>query len=540
MNKSLTNFTKFLIIAFHYSLFTIYYSFLLSGCSSPPTLKITPYQTEILTQPRQSTHISVGLTNGVSSFQVSSTKSFTILNTNGDEITTVPSPEVWTFEHVVSPDAQGPRDVWQLQLAAYKTKESADRGAETVQKVIPSDIPIHIEPIGDWYKIRVGMYPTRENAVELQKDLVEQDQYIDCFPVKVTLPATEHGHIRIRTPEGESLGFLWVGPLRVIADDDFLKFNDDPYRGEFQVGINEKGQLYLANQVTITEYLQGVLPAEMNANWHLEALKAQAVVARTYLINQLEMHLKDGFNVCNTTHCQVYQGMKGETENSNRAVQETEGEILIYEGKPIKAVYSACCGGFTEAAENVWESNGSTHYLNDHVDSDRHQSRPSGEHAWRRWIHSTPTAFCNNHITRQKDIFRWQTSRTVAEIDQSINAIAPIGTVREIIPRERGDSGRLKRITVVGTKDVIDIEGELRIRRALGNLRSSAFVVTGVERDGHPISFEFTGAGYGHGVGMCQLGAVGMAERGYHYRRILKHYYQGCRVISLLKAKLPS
>lgn len=516
------------------SLCAVTFLILLAGCARTPTIKMTPYQSQILTDVPQNPEISVGLVPAATRLAVSPSQALRIVDEQTGEQIVTSSAETWIFEHVLPAGAQGAREVWQLQLAAYQTPETAESGVDQVRQILPVGTPVHIVPDGKWYKIRVGEFDTRQAVIALKADIDQHGQFTDSFPIPITLPATDQGHIRLRNQEGESLGFLWEGPLTIQAVSGHLTHEDRSYRGELIVGVNQLGTMYLANRVTVTAYLQGVLPAEMHPSWASEALKAQAVVARTYLINQLEAHLKEGFNVCNSTHCQVYQGLMGETERSNQAVLDTQGEILVFANQPIKAVYSSCCGGYSERIENVWDTPTAYDYLKSQFDSDRRQFHPYREPHWQRWIKSTPDVFCRNSITaKNNSVFRWEVTKTQAELTASVKPYANVGTVTRIVPQERGQSGRLMRITVEGTAGQAEIAPELNIRRALGGLRSSAFVV---KKRGD--QFIFRGAGYGHGVGMCQVGAVGMAERGYNYREILGHYYHHCHLYSIYQANI--
>lgn len=331
-------------------------------------------------------------------------------------------------------------------------------------------------------------------------------------------------------------GFFWAGQV------------DREYRGKMEVGISQGKALSLINIVNLEEYLYGVLPAEMPSDWPLEALKAQAVVARNQAMAKLGRHKEDGFDLCDDVHCQVYAGVSRETQTARKAVDSTRGEVLVYKGKVIDAVYHSSCGGHTQ--DNIWIG-GDIPYLRGRPDViGKKPCRPLSPVELRTWIKERPAVLCNNIYSNPAN-FRWARSYTRDELERLVNralTLYPIGHTQgtgqigeliSIIPVERERSGHLSSLKLIGKKGTFIIEGELNIRRALGGLRSSAFKVeTKYSRsDDHkgkiPTKFTFYGAGFGHGVGMCQAGAAGLALEGYSYREILKHYFSGVTIKDL-------
>lgn len=253
----------------------------------------------------------------------------------------------------------------------------------------------------------------------------------------------------------------------------------------------------------------------------------------------------DLFDVCADDHCQRYQGISRQTTDAvARAIEATYGEVLEYDGELCDARFSKCCGGVFEQFETCWEP---VHkpYLSARADCPDENAFPdlTVEENAREWILSAPEAFCNTDDSRTisevlngydkettPDFYRWTVEYTADELSAIARDRSGIdfGTITEITPLERGTSGRISRLRIAGTKRTMEIGKELEIRRTLSrsHLYSSAFVVE--KTDG---GFRFRGAGWGHGVGLCQIGAAVMAAKGYGYRQILAHYYPGSQII---------
>ena len=313
--------------------------------------------------------------------------------------------------------------------------------------------------------------------------------------------------------------------------------------------VDNFGQLTVINRVTLDDYLKGVVPFEMNGNFPLEALKAQAVAARTQVLYSMgSRHADDPFDICDDTHCQVYGGLKNETENSNLAVMETSGLVLTYNDNLCNTVYSSSCGGHTENSENTWQGD-PIPYLRGVLDIHRGRSYTnqidlSNENNLRRWLTTNPKVFCNTVTTEvpstlnySKKNFRWELSRSAEQIGQTVRSVTGKnpGTVLDIIPLKRGVSGRLMEIEVSGTVQNVRVSKELQIRRALANppLLSACLSIDKRRTPQGNYEFTFTGAGSGHGVGMCQVGAAMMAVQGRPFQDILTHYYTDVTITQL-------
>ena len=334
--------------------------------------------------------------------------------------------------------------------------------------------------------------------------------------------------------------------------------------------IVEEGGITAINIVSLEDYLRSVISSEMSATSSGELLKAHAVISRSWLLAQINKTKKIAgeyktsfespaeiirwydredharFDVCADDHCQRYQGItRQSTLLVQQAVNETRGEVLLYDGAICDARFSKCCGGMMETFENVWEPvphpylQGKADYMGDAPPPDL-----TVEENADAWIRSSPPAFCNTQdadVLRQvlndydretADFYRWKVVYAQEELSRLIRQRSGIdyGEIIDLQPLQRGTSGRIIRLRIVGTKRVMTIGKELEIRRTLSpsHLYSSAFVVDKEhEVNGIPQLFTLTGAGWGHGVGLCQIGAAIMASKGYNYRDILSHYYPG-------------
>ena len=255
------------------------------------------------------------------------------------------------------------------------------------------------------------------------------------------------------------------------------------------------------------------------------------------------------FDVCADDHCQRYQGItKASNPTVTAAVKATRGELLMYGNQICDARFSKCCGGVTEEFEYCWE-NKHYPYLEAICDTKENNPKPdlTQEKEAEHWIRTTPPAFChtndpqilsqilNNFDQETTQFYRWKVRYSQEELAKLIQekTKTDYGNIMDLIPVERGKSGRISKLKIVGDKKALIIGKELEIRRVLSNthLFSSAFIVDKEDiKDGIPQSFLLTGAGWGHGVGLCQIGAAVMGEKGYTYNEILIHYYQGADI----------
>ena len=349
------------------------------------------------------------------------------------------------------------------------------------------------------------------------------------------------------------------------------------FSGTLKLVVDEE-KIIAINILPVEEYLTSVISSEMNANSSMELLKAHAVVSRSWLFAQIEKRKalsgKDEgffsftktkeeyirwydredhtiFDVCADDHCQRYQGItKATNATVAEAVKATRGRLLMYDKKICDARYSKCCGGATEEFENCWE-NIHYPYLSSIRDTDKEENLPlpdlTKEEEAERWIRKAPKSFCdthdkkilsqilNNYDQETTDFYRWKVRYTQTELAELIrtNTKSDYGDIIDLIPVQRGPSGRICKLKIVGTLKTFTIGKEMEIRRVLSDshLFSSAFVVDkGEVKEGIPQNFILSGAGWGHGVGLCQIGAAVMGEKGYSYEEILLHYYKGAEI----------
>ncbi|OIP83283.1 MAG: amidase [Porphyromonadaceae bacterium CG2_30_38_12] len=345
--------------------------------------------------------------------------------------------------------------------------------------------------------------------------------------------------------------------------------------GELKI-IVEGNQITAINCVRVEDYLTSVISSEMSANASEELLKAHAVISRSWLLfpmqeqkvkpkvksqntddSQLpttnhiikwyERDTHVNFDVCADDHCQRYQGItRATTAAVVQAIEATRGEVLMYENEICDARFSKSCGGVTETFENCWAPENFP-YLSKIIDN---LSAPEGyeldltiETNAESWIRYSPEAFCNttdakilsqvlnNYDQETTDFYRWKVTYTQAEISELLVRKSGIdfGKIVDLIPLKRGESARIVKLKIVGTKQTIIVGKELEIRKWLSesHLYSSAFVMDKLDIENSiPQQFCLTGAGWGHGVGLCQIGAAVMGEKGYKYNEILLHYFK--------------
>lgn len=299
------------------------------------------------------------------------------------------------------------------------------------------------------------------------------------------------------------------------------------YWGRIFVTIGHDGSLVVVNAVPEDKLLAGIVPAEMFADAPLAALEAQAVAARTDLLDKVtRRNSVDPFLLCSTQACQVYAGAGHETARATKAVENTRGIVMLRNGGGlVDARYSSSCGGHGENNDVIWGGSPDPS-LRGGFDVTKSQSPGIGDVA--AFLKAgSGDAWCARG-TRGKEHLRWTKRIDAAEMTKLVAAKYPqVGNVLEIVPMERGVSGRLKRAKIRGSNGSAIIETDLAIRRLFGGLKSSLFVVAVEGPQASPRAFVFQGAGFGHGVGMCQVGASAMAEAGKAYKEILLHYYRG-------------
>jgi stage II sporulation protein D len=304
---------------------------------------------------------------------------------------------------------------------------------------------------------------------------------------------------------------------------------DRTYAGRFYIAVDAAGKLAVANLLPAEKLLAGLVPAEMYSSAPLEALKAQAVAARNELLSKIgRRHLADPFLICGHQHCQVYKGVKAEKSRATLAVKETRGRLLFHGDRLADCRYHSNSGGHTEDSEEAWEG----------VESEELRGRWDLRHeppaldltteAGAASFFSRPPRSWAAESGKAGATLRWTVRYTPDKLDALVKE-QRVGQVTALVPLHRGRSGRINHLEIQGSRKTVKVKGELVIRRLLGGLKSSAFVVT-PPGDDPKGEWVLTGGGFGHGVGMDQNGAMGMAEHGRSFVDILEHYYRDVSV----------
>jgi stage II sporulation protein D len=442
--------------------------------------------------------------------------------------------------------------------------------------------------------IRVGLVNTvREVRFVLSGSFTDGDG----LPVKegAYRASSENGAVKVqgerevRAPaikliptDYESCRFTVHG-VKIGLNFHWEREESQQFQGELIIEPKGEG-LVIINQLPLESYLVSVISSEMSASCPAELLRAHAIVSRSWLLAQLvrergaETHSQSrsvapigdqheivrwydrqshrDYDVCADDHCQRYQGIsKAFSRAAFDAVSDTSGKVLMYGEEICDARYSKSCGGMTEAYSAVWDDQ-DVPYLKPIYDGPGtevpgHRLPLSVEVNAEDWIASTPVAYCGVPIPEllarvlpgfdqeTSDFYRWHVDYTQAEISEILleRLGVDFGQVHSLVALERGESGRIIKLRIVGEKRTLVIGKELEIRRALSrsHLYSSAFVVraTREQQSEFPERFSLIGAGWGHGVGLCQIGAAVMADRGHDHEEILSHYFTGARISGL-------
>ncbi len=311
------------------------------------------------------------------------------------------------------------------------------------------------------------------------------------------------------------------------------------YWGQIYITLDRRGTLAVVNAVPGENLLAGLVPAEIFPTAPAGALKAQAIAARGELLAKIGIkHIADPYFLCSTQHCQVYAGAGHEHPRTTAAVKATKGMVLQKKanGRLVDTVYSASCGGHTEHNDQAWPTKPDPSLRGRLDGSGRDPAfapfrRGINDANIERWLSSRPPAWCTRS-RYNKDKYRWTAKISATRINKMVKSLG-VGPVKRIRVVARGISGRATLVEIIGARARKEVRGELKIRRLFGGLRSSMFTVRGLPAGGSPAEFVFRGGGWGHGVGMCQTGAIGMSKAGKTFREILYHYYSGSEVKAL-------
>ena len=379
-------------------------------------------------------------------------------------------------------------------------------------------------------KVRVGLYygTSSKASVTLNADGVINfsEDFAPYYSIRAEYNS-ENGGMSVYNSENILLAeFFRDEPCLFSSDCGWFKLEGQSYRGTIEITATSSG-LRVVNILSVDDYICGVLPNEIYPSWGEEALKAAAVVARSFTVEKIysSNHRNDGFDICTTTHCQVYRGMGTEKETTNRAVSDTAGEVIKYGNTVVSAVYSSNSGGYTEGSENVWYSS-APYYV------------------------SKPDPYTEPNV--------WTVTYTSEEIENKLNRIGKtIGKVRNVRIDETAASGRVTKLTIEGSDGIYTLTKDgirsfFELKSTLFTVSSNGDVVksfiaaiiemeNSVENGAFKIPqlagsadvFTFNGKGYGHGVGMSQWGCKNMADMGFNYRDIIAFYFEGTKVTEI-------
>lgn len=406
---------------------------------------------------------------------------------------------------------------------------------------------------------------------------IEGEQRFDCSEKGILWNGQEYTSL-LFTPSEEAIASFLLKDVTIGIGFHWQREEEQRFRGALRL-IRKGEEIQVVNLVRVEEYLRSVISSEMSATSSTELLKAHAVISRSWLLaqiakrNQIEAthtpYCPDtentneiirwydreehrDYDVCADDHCQRYQGItRASTATVDEAVNSTYGEVLCYDGEIADARFSKCCGGATEAFESCWEP---VH----HSYLTAIRDNPTGylpdlrcEDQARAWILSEPESFCNtgdatilsqvlNGYDREtKQFYRWTVRYGQEELSELVRRRSGIdfGMITDLQPVERGVSGRIVRLHIVGTRRSLTVGKELEIRRWLSesHLYSSAFIIEREMGENGECYFILHGAGWGHGVGLCQIGAAVMGAKGYDYEKILLHYFRGAEISRLYR-----
>ncbi|WP_432357265.1 SpoIID/LytB domain-containing protein [Sporosarcina sp. UB5] len=430
---------------------------------------------------------------------------------------------------------------FRLQVAFTTNQTYVD---DWLRRAHAEGYPTYVEDYSGGWRLYIGEFPTDASftvRTAFKDEVVAKGLAASDAFWKVVTIAEGETQLKV-TKNGEEKEN--ANPVQLVASSGFVTINGQMYRGIAEVGFNSSGTLVGINELSVEHYLYGVVPRELPPvpYGEVEAQKAQAIAARTYALSNLGKRSADGYDLLPTTSDQVYGGYNAEHPISNEAVDGTRGIVATYEGKLISAVYHSTSGGFTANNEDVWTSEATPYLRAKHVAQkgndlkyvpalDIYKKTGNGE--------SLREVKTGDFEADWSKYYRWHFEWTAEEISEVVGSYfnTEVGQVLEINVTERSSSGRAAVIEFV-TENGTYYEYKDRIRWALqyinangdpAVLLSTLFIIEPIkdEETDETIGYKVDGGGWGHGVGMSQVGAVGMAEKGYTYDVILKHFYTG-------------
>ena len=408
-----------------------------------------------------------------------------------------------------------------------------DKKSDLSVKICSSDYTLFLDKIEQDSKQREFLIKLEPNGI-----LVNNEPFKD---LRITNRSRNHSDFIYLKSIIAGRGFHWQKSISIKV------------LGDLHVSYTESS-LFVVNRIYLEDYLMCVATSEMSGNCPVTFLEAQTIVARSWILSATEKKHKDlALDACNDDCCQRYQGISNISQESIKAAKNTKGIILVYDNEICDTRYSKSCGGISENNENVWKTDPKP-YLISVVDGKSSENNSiTSEEGFRQWLKKETFSFCGPEFIPESKLtkflgsvdvkgqyFRWKISYNNEEIANLVNSKTKksFRKIRSIVPLKRGKSGRITELKIVGeadndTTDSILIESEYEIRRVLHHefLYSSAFTVeTNSNNENRENKFTLRGAGWGHGVGLCQIGALGMALDGRKTDEILLHYYHSSQI----------
>ncbi len=421
---------------------------------------------------------------------------------------------------------------------------------------------------GHFYGEGYGPVSNRFSAKAMKGEIIlfDEARHEICHSPFIRLTGQEDSILGLHQQPMRSGQAFTLFHVTIGSQFHWEKREDQTFQGDLMLCPREDGTIAAINEIPLEDYLKSVISSEMSPKSPMDFLKAHAILSRSWLLAAIDRKKKmegestpppkitnneiirwydredhDLFDICADDHCQRYQGItKIVSRQAEEAVEETFGMAITFQDKICDARYSKACGGITEEFDTAWDDK-RIPYLESISDASLSHPLIRSEKEASRWILSNPEAYCNtkneqllekiltHSDLKTKNFFRWTIEYSREELEEILRKKtgSDFGTLQKIVPLRRGPSGRISRLKIVGSKKSIVVGKELEIRRWLSrsHLYSSAFVVM-IEGD----RFIFNGAGWGHGIGLCQIGAAVMATKGFSTEKILKHYFRGVEI----------
>lgn len=510
--------------------------------------------------------VRIGIARHVTRVAIQPRGSYRVLDSSGKRQTDLDSGSIY-FIDIIRGTRGG--EVYRLILAEFASQqaEEAVALASTAQRnysIESKAIRYSGSQPGQREKILVtlGRFDSMDEALDFKRrvSVITTD-----FLYEERLPAHD-GKVLIRDVAGATLASgertLRLSPRDIENGSLSLQRAEDwkvvrrrqlekgfHYRGNMDLSIDEEGLLTVVNDLWLEHYIYGVVAAEIGNFAPTEALKAQAVVARSEATAKIERGIVSSselFDFNDTALAQRYKGKGQENDRVRAAVDATRGEVLVWEGKPIDAVYSHSCGGVVASANDLWDGvpQGYSRTMADRL-GDRSVGDLSEWRAAHRWTSHAEDTFCNPDQPKfpnyAKGNYRWVKNYSNAYLTQLFDKSYGTGRVKDVTVTRRAQSGRVRGLRVVGDKKTVRITRELELREALGGLKSTFFTFATEYDDSKRLQRLYIhGAGFGHGVGLCQMGAYMMAVQKFAYRQILGHYFTEVKIRTMYGKSAPA